>query len=77
MTLVVIVIRIVHKHCHNSVNHIVISLIIGWHYLSNATCLMRPHAFCVFHPASAAGLLRVAAILTGTISDIGPRTCDH
>ena len=21
---------------------------LGWHYLSNATCLIRPHLFCVF-----------------------------
>ena len=24
----------------------------GWHYLSNATCLIRPHLFCVFFVVS-------------------------
>ena len=25
---------------------------VGWHYLSNATCLMRPHLFCVLFTVS-------------------------
>ena len=24
------------------------SLLFGWHYFSNATCIIRPHLFCVF-----------------------------
>ena len=25
---------------------------IGWHYLSDATCLIRPHSFCMFFVVS-------------------------
>ena len=28
------------------INIIVIIIVIEWHYLSNATCLMRPRSFC-------------------------------